>query len=255
MSLLDPPSESSWQAYHRATRSATYGFLAALPLVLAYEVLIAVANFARPFSPSVRVGAEAWLKMFLPAPLGMGLVVLVVVLAGLGGVIFYLERNRRVPLRARYFALLVGESALYAFVVAAFVSSVVAVLFAGVAPVTAQAGARPGGLLPQLALSIGAGVYEELLFRVMLVGGLAWGFRRVLVRKRYAYVLAAVVGALLFSAVHYTGLYGDVLAAPSFVFRFLFGLALNGLFLARGFAVAAWTHALYDVMVVTGLLG
>ena len=253
--MLETPSESSWRAYHRATRSATYGFLAALPLVLAYEGLITVVNLARPLSPPVRVGAEAWLKMFLPAPLGMGLVVLVAVLAGVGGVVFYLERNRRVPLRARYFGLLVGESALYALAVAAFVSSVVAVLFAGAVPVAMQAATRPGGMLAQLALSIGAGVYEELLFRVVLVGGLAWGLRRVLARKRYAYVLAAVLGALLFSAVHYTGLYGDALTGPSFVFRFLFGLALNGLFLARGFAVAAWTHALYDVMVVTGLLG
>ncbi|PSR02861.1 MAG: CPBP family intramembrane metalloprotease [Bacteroidetes bacterium QS_8_68_28] len=253
--MLDPPSKPNWWAYHRATRSATYGFLAALPLVGVYEVLIAVVNLSRPFAPSVRVGAEAWLKMFVPAPLGLGLVVLVTVLAGLGGAIFYLERNRRIPLRARYFALLVGESALYAFAVAAFVSSVVAVLFAGVASVEAQAGPRPGGMLARLALSIGAGVYEELFFRVILVGGLAWGLRRVLARKRYAYGLAALLGAFLFSAAHYTGLYGDALAAPSFAFRFLFGLALNGLFLARGFAVAAWTHALYDVMVVTGVLG
>ncbi|PSQ82086.1 MAG: CPBP family intramembrane metalloprotease [Bacteroidetes bacterium QS_8_68_15] len=246
---------ANWRAYHRATRSATYGFLAALPLVLAYEVLIGIANLTRPFSGGLRLGAEAWLKWLLPAPLGLGAVVLVVVVAAAGAAVFYLERNRRIPLRPRYFGLLVGESALYAFVVAVLVSSMVAVLFAGVAPVPAVQSARPGGLLAQLALSIGAGVYEELLFRVLLVGGLAFAFRRVLTRKRWAYLAAALVGALLFSAAHYTGLYGDALAAPSFVFRFLFGLALNGLFLVRGFAVAAWTHALYDVMIVTGLLG
>ncbi|PSQ77827.1 MAG: CPBP family intramembrane metalloprotease [Bacteroidetes bacterium QH_8_67_23] len=246
--------DAHWRAYHRATRSATYGFLAALPLVLGYEVLISVVNLTRPFAP-VRLGAEAWLKWLLPAPMGLGLVVLVVVLGLVGAAVFYLERGRRIPLRARYFGLLVGESALYAFVVAVLVSSVVTVLFAGFAPLAAAQAPRSGGLLAQLALSIGAGVYEELLFRVLLVGGLAFALRRVLARKRWAYLAAAVLGALLFSAAHYTGLYGDVLAAPSFVFRFLFGLALNALFLLRGFAVAAWTHALYDVMILTGLLG
>jgi len=30
---------------------------------------------------------------------------------------------------------------------------------------------------------------------------------------------------------------------------------LNGIFLVRGFGIAAWTHALYDVLVVTQMLG
>ena len=63
------------------------------------------------------------------------------------------------------------------------------------------------------------------------------------------------MGALLFSAVHYIGALGDAFTLPSFMFRFLFGLALNVVFLVRGFGIAAWTHALYDVMIVTGLLG
>jgi membrane protease YdiL (CAAX protease family) len=257
VSLLDAPFETNWRAYHRATRSATYGFLAALPLVLAYEVLIGVVNLTRPFSP-VRLGAESWLKMLLPAPLGLGLIVLLAMLAIIGAIVFYLEWDRRIPLRPRYFALLIGESALYAFVVAVIVSSMVAVLFAAAASPAAplaQVANRPGGILTQLALSIGAGVYEELLFRVLLVGGLAMLFRRLMAQKRYAYTAAAIVGALLFSAAHYTGLYGDAFGMSSFSFRFLFGLALNGIFLVRGFAVAAWTHALYDVMIVTGFIG
>lgn len=250
MSIFGSSSQAHWRAYHRATRSATYGFLGALPLILAYEVLIGLVNLTRPLAP-VRLGAEAWLKGLLPVSLGPGVVVLLAVLTVIGGVIFYMERGRRVPLRPRYFALLIGESALYAFVVAVLVSSMVAVLFTALA-----AGAAPvGGLLAQLALSIGAGVYEELLFRVLLVGGLALLFRQVFTTKRDAYLAAAVVGALIFSGAHYTGLYGDAFSMPSFFFRFLFGLALNAIFLLRGFAVAAWTHALYDVMIVTGLLG
>ena len=34
---------------------------------------------------------------------------------------------------------------------------------------------------------------------------------------------------------------------PAFTFRAVAGLLLSGLYVARGFGIAAWTHALYDV--------
>ena len=132
--------------------------------------------------------------------------------------------------------------------VAILVSNLVAAIFAAAPP-------PGGGLWTQLALSIGAGLYEELLFRVLLVGGLALLFRPFFQHPNAAYLLAAILGAALFSLVHYAGPLGDPFELPSFTFRFAFGLALNVLFLWRGFGVAAWTHALYDVMVVTGMFG
>jgi hypothetical protein len=61
---------------------------------------------------------------------------------------------------------------------------------------------------------------------------------------------AILLGALLFSAFHYVGPFGDPLELGSFTFRMVAGLLLNGLYLARGFGIAAWTHALYDVFLV-----
>jgi membrane protease YdiL (CAAX protease family) len=119
------------------------------------------------------------------------------------------------------------------------------------------------GMGKMLALSLGAGLYEELVFRVVLVGGLFWLFSTFRGKDSGengwksaspAYLLAAVTGAAIFSAVHYVGALGDPFTLSSFTFRFLFGLALNGLFLARGFGIAAWTHAIYDVLVVTNTL-
>jgi hypothetical protein len=59
--------------------------------------------------------------------------------------------------------------------------------------------------------------------------------------------VAALLAALLFSAFHYVGPYGDPWTLSSFVFRFLAGLLFSVLFLLRGFGIAAWTHALYDI--------
>jgi hypothetical protein len=102
-----------------------------------------------------------------------------------------------------------------------------------------------------LMLSLGAGIYEELLFRVVLVGLLAWGARRLLGwRPLVAGIAATVVGALVFSAFHYIGPYGDPLDVYSFVFRTIAGLFFSGLYLLRGFGITAWTHALYDVFLL-----
>jgi membrane protease YdiL (CAAX protease family) len=102
-------------------------------------------------------------------------------------------------------------------------------------------------------ISLGAGIYEELLFRVLLVGFLAWCGRRLLGWSAgLAGVMATVVGALVFSAFHYVGPYGEPLELPSFTFRALAGVAFSALYLLRGFGITAWTHALYDVFLTLG---
>lgn len=240
-------------SYWRVTRSATYGFLAALPLLVLYEVMIVSAN--RATGAAVRVGADVWVKQFLSAlgtygAFGIGIAVCLV-----GVAVVVKERHLKLPLKVSYFGRMIGESAVYAVVVGLIIAATVGRLM--------MASGFPGAqqqipIFTQLALSIGAGLYEELVFRVILVGGLYWILKHWIAKQmkmspRAAYVVAAIVGALLFSWVHYLGSLGDVFTISSFTFRFLFGLALNLIFLIRGFGVAAWTHALYDVYVVTGL--
>ena len=105
--------------------------------------------------------------------------------------------------------------------------------------------------LSRLTLSLGAGLYEELLFRVVIVALLSNGFRLLFgIGRLPAGTLAAIGGALLFSAFHYVGPLGEPLRLESFVFRTLAGLAFSGLYLTRGFGITAWTHALYDVAVL-----
>ena len=246
--VAPPPRPTGYLA---ATRTATYGFLAALPLFVAYEVGVVLANRG---PGEIRVGADVWLKTLLALLGGTGWMALGGAVVAVGAVVFWRERGRRPPLVARYFGLLVAESLAYAVVLALLVGGAVGALFGVWAvPDLALAQLAELGVGLQLALSIGAGLYEELVFRVVLVGGLFWLVHRLgRVERTRAYVLTAVVGAVVFSAVHHVGPFGDPFTLPVFTFRFLFGLALNAVFLVRGFALAAWTHALYDVLVVTG---
>ena len=239
--------------YLDVTRTATYGFLAALPLFVLYEVGVLLANRG---PGEIRVGADVWLKTLLALLGGAGWMALGAAVVAVGAVVFWRDRDRRPPIVPRFFGLLVAESLVYAVVLALVVGGAVGALF-GTAPVRlpdlALAQMAEFGLGLQLALSIGAGLYEELVFRVVLVGGLFWAAHQLgRVEQRRAYLAAAVVGAAVFSAVHHVGPFGDPFTLSVFTFRFLFGLALNAVFLVRGFALAAWTHALYDVLVVTG---
>lgn len=110
-----------------------------------------------------------------------------------------------------------------------------------------QIGGHTLGPLERLVMSAGAGFYEELVFRVGLFGGLAYLFEQRGTPPLRAGLASALISSVLFSAVHYVGALGDAFSLGSFVFRALSGLYLCALFRFRGFAVAVYAHALYDV--------
>jgi membrane protease YdiL (CAAX protease family) len=145
------------------------------------------------------------------------------------------------------------ESAIYALTMGSLIVLVMTKVF-GISPQLAGGGGgiiASQGLLTRAVMSIGAGVYEETVFRLLLLGGIAWGLERGLGLARWVAVgVAFVVSSLLFSAMHHIPPYGDPLHIGVFTFRFLAGLCFAALFWFRGFAVAVYTHALYDLYVL-----
>ena len=105
------------------------------------------------------------------------------------------------------------------------------------------------GVLDKFVLALGAGVHEELFFRLMLLGGLAYILERALPRTT-AILIAFLVSSALFSAAHHLGRLGDPFTIGVFTYRVLAGLVFATIYWFRGFAVAVYTHALYDVYVM-----
>ena len=117
-----------------------------------------------------------------------------------------------------------------------------------------------------LIMSLGAGFYEELAFRVVLFGLIAKGLVWIFTRQRVSMVGKSptgmsframliifgwsLVAASVFSGVHYIGSLGDKFLLTTFVFRLVLGLALSLIYVTRGFAAAVWAHALYDIWVL-----
>jgi len=95
---------------------------------------------------------------------------------------------------------------------------------------------------------LGAGIYEELLFRLILFSALTWMLRRLGIAPRAAVVSAVILSSLLFAAAHYVGPHGDAMRDATFIFRTLAGVFFAVVFRYRGFGIAAGSHAAYDVM-------
>jgi len=216
----------------------------AFPLLLAYELL--AFTLSGHAMSGVRNGADVLLKsLFLEFGGRDGLITFGVLLIGTGAALVWRDLKRGGSVQPRYFLLMAVESVAYALMFGLVVGLLTGILLGGVVLMMPIADLS---LASQLVISLGAGIYEELLFRVLLVGSLAWLGRTVFGWKAGgAGVFATLVGALVFAAFHYIGPYGDRLELPSFTFRTLAGLVFSALYLVRGLGVTAWTHALYDV--------
>ncbi len=235
------------QSYFARSRELRYTILFAAPLLLLYEGLAALISHSA--FAGVRNGADVLLKtLFVSLGGRWGLLGFGLVLFGVGAwVVWQDQRRRGGRLSGKVFLGMFGESLLYAAVFGEVVSMLTSWLLTGSLTIVFQAPLMELPLVTQLVVSLGAGIYEELLFRVLLVSGLAWIGLRLGWKKEVAIGVAVVLSALIFSGFHYIGPLGDTYTLASFTFRSIAGLLLSGLYVFRGFGITAWTHALYDV--------
>jgi membrane protease YdiL (CAAX protease family) len=112
---------------------------------------------------------------------------------------------------------------------------------AGSAPVKSDFG--------QLVRYVGAGIYEETLFRLLLFSGLVAAFNLADLPRRWGIVFATVASSLLFAGAHNLGARGEDLHAYTFAFRTMAGAYFSWLYCVRGFGIAVGAHAGYDVLV------
>lgn len=251
---LYPSDRFATQSYWKASRAPRYSLVFALPLLLLYEAL--AASMGGGSIGDIRNGADVIVKAVFAVMAGpYGALVFAVIVIG-GSVVLVMRDLRRNggKLRARVFALMLLESVVLATIFGVVVGTVTAYLLGQFDTRLAIQTAVPIDTMDRptkLMLSVGAGLYEELLFRVILVSALAWAARVLLgLRPVAAGAVAVVVGALAFSAFHYVGAYGDPFEIGSFAFRFIAGLFFSALYVTRGFGITAWTHALYDVFLL-----
>jgi hypothetical protein len=239
-------------SYWQATRAPRYSLTFAFPLLAVYELLAFALSQGEV--AGVRNGADVLLKSLLVTLGGRdGLAAFGALVLGGGAALILRDFRRSGGIESRFFAWMAVESVGYALIFGLVAGTLTGLLLPEIAllvelPKLLSAPVSQFGLPTQLMISLGAGIYEELLFRVILVSGLAWLGREVFGwSRKVTGVFAVTLGALIFSAFHYVGPYGEPLELGSFTFRMVAGLLFSGLYLLRGFGITAWTHALYDV--------
>ncbi len=112
----------------------------------------------------------------------------------------------------------------------------------------AAAGAEDLHTVEAIVLSIGAGIYEELLFRLIgitLLHMLLVDWLKLPRKWGAATVIAAT--AIGFSLYHDPFDRDNIHRLGLFVFYACTGVYFAGIYLLRGFGIVAWTHALYDI--------
>ncbi|HIF70084.1 MAG TPA: CPBP family intramembrane metalloprotease [Deltaproteobacteria bacterium] len=227
--------------YFHSTNSPYYAVATALPLLICYEVLVVATQ--TPYW-AIRNAADVWMRTFFLAfeikPQHLSFLMI-------GAMIIALPFARRyaqgVELRPRYFVMILGESLGYSLLLGIVLRLVLSNLLLSI-------GGSDIGLLQNLALSIGAGLFEEFFFRVLLLGVLLWFIKHLIPNENFGGILSVLLAAFLFSGSHYIGNMADSFTWYSFLYRWLAGVAFTALYYFRGFAVTSCTHALYDIRVL-----
>lgn len=213
------------------------------PLFLIYEVGVVFApamNGVDFVSRNLYAALDHDTRAYLLFHLGLAVV--------FAALLVWMRKRRRFD-PGRFLPMLL-ETGIYALTLGSFILFVMRNVL-GMEPPLAAGGLR--GAATGALLSLGAGVHEELVFRLGLCAGGAAVLRVVGLGHAQAMTIAFALSSALFSAAHHVGAAGDAWQLSVFTYRMLAGLLFAALFYFRSLAHAVYTHALYDLYVIVVL--
>jgi len=234
------PAAAPTDTYWSLSRTPLTSLVFSLPLVLAYEGGVLLLGRSTP-----RNGADVWLRQFLDM-LGFGSYFLLPVLTVLGLLAWHHVEHDRWRFRPVVLLGMAAESLLWALLLVSLAGLQERLWPLAVDAVEDHAF---GGLLARFVGFCGAGLYEEVLFRLLLLPAVVWILEKAGLSTLAAAGWGVMLTSLAFSAAHYVGPLGDTFSLYSFLFRALAGVFFSLVFLLRGFGVVAGTHAAYDLLV------
>ncbi len=277
-------------SYLERTSRPIYAIIFLLPFIIFYEMGTFVINTDVLNQSQIRVVAFVWLQNLLES-LGFGgkfawvapplaVVVILIALQITSGKQWRFWLRDIVPMAVECILLAVPLIALY-FLLSCLAGSEGTVSWLDNSAIQTQVeplpvcssvtgsslsllSAEAGGvgaaqsLLANIVTGIGAGIYEELVFRLILICLLMLLFQDVLrLTHRNSIVLSVLISAALFSAHHHIDLLNgqanatDPFNVIRFAFRTIAGIYFAVLFAIRGFGITAGTHAFYNIIAVS----
>ena len=245
LAQLEEERRAAERSYFNVTRSLPAGLLFALPLLAVYELGVLMFRSEINAAADLLKTPISWLQQNPIQIFGADLVLLINIVLIAVALAAVWRVGRLGALRAGTFLGMFSESLLYAMILGPL----------ALAPITGEL--KFGGFAPhldkfplKLVVAAGAGFYEELFFRFIILGAVFYLAKEVgKLRPFTAGALALILSGAFFSAAHFLG-GNETPELGTFIYRLAAGMILGLVFLTRGFGIAAWTHAIYDLYIL-----
>lgn len=215
------------------------------PLWLLYEGLALRVNHG--FAGDYRTGLDyllktGFLRLHIPPVFAVVLPFGLLLLIAISG---FRRWRRSLHFKPVFAAMLVLESLVYAVGLGLLASVLVDFfLSAGVFRINPAA-------VHTLVIHLGSGVYEEFLFRFLLLTGLSRAlFRGLAVNAVISGLVAVLVSSLAFALFHFMSVFHESFQFNAFWFRFFSGLLFSGIYLFRGLGVAVYSHSFFNIFLM-----
>lgn len=225
--------------YLTRSRNLPKSFLFILPLLVFYEIGIVL------YGAETKNAADVIVKKPFEffgdsATLAFNSLIIIISLYS----IFHIEKKNR--LNCKIFFPMFFESVIYGF----SLGYVILFFVHGYLPFDIT-NSYVQSFIKGIIISLGAGIYEEILFRLLLLSAIYVIIVKALKTNPIIGSLCSIlICAFIFSIMHYMGPSGDSFSISSFSFRLVAGIILSAIFIFRGLGIAVYTHAIYDILVI-----
>ncbi len=219
----------------------TASLIVIFPLFLSYEILVLFSESMNgvDFVSRTMFALVGGNRLYYAlAHLSIGLMVL-------GYVWFQRQQNKTITMPIKPLVL---ESVIYALLLGTVIKLFM-VFVLGLGGTNSDTALSLGGIGESIVASLGAGVHEELVFRLGVMTGIALLLRSLNVAHTLSVIVGLAISSILFSAAHHLGPLGDPFTVNVFVYRALAGVVFGVIFYLRSLAHAVYTHVLYDIYV------
>ena len=229
-------------SYFSNSKSPLYSFLFTLPLFIVYEIGIFISSIEQTIV--IRNGADVLIRQLFSyfGVNGFKWLGIIFFISYLITFLIHKRKLQNTKLKLIYLPFMIFESIIWSMLIYLFMTNIHLLLM------------HPTGnmIIQRVTLAIGAGIYEDFLFRSVLI----LIFTKLLIfifemEYNYSRIIAMFISAGIFSGFHFIGDFGDFFSFNTFMIRFFAGILLGVIYFSRGFGITAWAHSIYDLIILT----
>ena len=231
--------------YFSLSKNDLYSIIVIAPLIILYQILGFFNNYHSNLI--VKNSADVFIKYFFQY-LSVEYASSIYLTCFIAIIIFIILKNKKIfissEIKLSFLFGMILESLLHSLSLLFVMSLIYKLLPLGLFLFNNE-------VMEGIYLSIGAGIWEELLFRYVLIFSLLFIFSKIMYDlSMISYIIIIAFSSALFSYYHFIGMPSELISFSIFIYRFIAGTILSVIFIFRGLGIAVYTHTFYDLYLV-----